>query len=57
VHLLERLTADPWTRTMSVLGAGTVGLLACYGQYAALPGAAVAVGAALVIGARASRQG
>ena len=50
MHLLERMTADPWCRLVTVLGAGTVTLLTLAEEYAALPGAVVAFAAALVIG-------
>ena len=51
VQLMRRMTGDPWTRVVTVLGAGTVTLLALAEEYAALPGAVAGFGAALAIGA------
>ena len=45
------MTGDPWTRLVTVLGAGTVTLLTLSEEYAALPGAVAGFGAALAIGA------
>ena len=51
MHPLSLLAGDPWTRLVTVLGAGTVTLLTLGEEYAALPGAVAGFGAALVIGA------
>ena len=48
---MRRMTGDPWTRVVTVLGAGTVTLLTLAEEYAALPGAVAGFGAALAIGA------
>ena len=48
---MRRMTGDPWTRLVAVLGAGTVTLLTLSEEYAALPGAVAGFGAALAIGA------
>ncbi|MET1058615.1 MAG: hypothetical protein ABWX84_03405 [Nocardioides sp.] len=51
MDLTRRMTGDPWTRLVSVIGAGTVTVLTLSEEYAALPGAVVGFGAALAIGA------
>ena len=51
MELIRRLTGDPWTRLVAVLGAATVTLLTFAEEYAALPGAVTGFGAALAIGA------
>ena len=51
MDLVRRMTGDPWTRLVAVLGAGTVTLLSLAEEYAALPGAVAGFGAALAIGA------
>lgn len=48
---MRRMTGDPWTRLVAVLGGGTVTLLTLSEEYVALPGAVAGFGAALAIGA------
>jgi hypothetical protein len=51
MRIVRRMTGDPWTRLVAVLGAGTVTLLTLSEEYAALPGAGAGFGAPLAIGA------
>ena len=51
MDLVHRMTGDPWTRLVTVVGAGTVTLLTLAEEYAALPGAVAGFVAALAIGA------